>query len=96
MAKNRHLKSSTPRKDQMDAYVNRVANEEYKAIVKKGKGLKRPYQIIFNFKFQFFLYFSWQYVQNVKNEIVVVNTKPMSQIQKKKLSQRNFGVRIEF
>ncbi len=43
MAKNRHLKSSTPRKDQMDKYVNRVANEEYKAIVKKGKGLKRPY-----------------------------------------------------
>ena len=37
MAKNRHLKSSTPRKDQMDAYVNRVANEEYKAIVKKWR-----------------------------------------------------------
>lgn len=39
MSKNRHLKSSVPKKDVMDAYVNRVANSEYKAIVKKGKKL---------------------------------------------------------
>ncbi|MDC0042063.1 hypothetical protein OAJ50_05055 [Candidatus Nitrosopelagicus sp.] len=36
---NRHLKSSVPMLEKAKKYVNKVANEEYKAIVKKGNSL---------------------------------------------------------